>query len=69
MFSPQLAPVLQAMFNEARTSGILPMTLRQASISLLAKKDKDPILFISLSNVENIIQGFGKTSGPRGSLT
>ena len=42
-FSPQLASVLQAMFIEARTSGILPRTLRQASISLLAKKDKDPL--------------------------
>ena len=45
------------MFNEARTSGILPMTLRQASISLIAKKDKDPLLCssyrpISLLNVD-----------------
>lgn len=42
-FSHQLAPILQAMYKEALSSGSLPMTLRQASITLLAKKDKDPL--------------------------
>ena len=56
-FALQLAPTLQAMFKEALSLGTLPMTLRQASISLLAKKDKDPLLCssyrpISLLNVD-----------------
>lgn len=56
-FTPQLAPILQAMFKEALSLGTLPLTLRQASISLLAKKDKDPLLCssyrpISLLNVD-----------------
>lgn len=46
-FSFQLAPILQAMYKEAFSSGTLPVTLRQASISLLAKKDKDPLLCTS----------------------
>ena len=55
--SPQLAPILQTMFKEALSSGSLPMTLRQASISLLVKKDRDPLLCssyrpISLLNVD-----------------
>jgi len=56
-FAHLLAPILQTMFNEALSLGILPMTLRQASISLLAKKDKDPLFCtsyrpISLLNVD-----------------
>lgn len=56
-FSHQLAPVLQTMYKEALSSGSLPVTLRQASITLLAKKDKDPLLCtsyrpISLLNVD-----------------
>lgn len=56
-FALQLAPTLGAMFKEAFSVGILPMTLRQASVSLLAKKDKDPLLCssyrpISLLNVD-----------------
>lgn len=43
----QLAPLLQAMFKEALSIGTLPMTLRQASVSLLPKKDKDPLLCTS----------------------
>ncbi len=31
------------MFNESYNSGILPQTLRQAIISLILKKDKDPL--------------------------
>ncbi len=31
------------MFNESYNSGILPQTLRQAVISLILKKDKDPL--------------------------
>lgn len=57
MFAPQLAPTLEAMFKEALSLGILPITLRQASISLLVKKDRDPLLYtsyhpISLLNVD-----------------
>lgn len=53
-FSFQLA---QAMYKEAFSSGTLPVTLRQASISLLAKKNKDLLLCtsyrpISLLNVD-----------------
>lgn len=43
-FPLQLVPILQAMFKEALTSGILPMTLRQASMSLLKERDKDSLL-------------------------
>lgn len=56
-FAHLLAPTLQTIFNEALSLGILPMTLRQASISLLVKKDKDPPFStsyrpISLLNVD-----------------
>lgn len=56
-FPHQLAPILQAMYSEALSTGSLPTTLRQASITLLAKKDKDPLLCtsyrpISLLNVD-----------------
>lgn len=30
------------MFNESLQTGILPPSLRQATISLILKKDKDP---------------------------
>lgn len=45
------------MFKEALSLGTHPLTLRQASISLLAKKDKDPLICasyrpISLLNVD-----------------
>ena len=42
-FSDQLAPILLNMFNESMQNGNLPPTLRQATISLLLKKDKDPL--------------------------
>ena len=55
--SSLLSPLLLAMFTESFDSGHLPPTLTQASISLLAKKDKDPTLCesyrpISLLNVD-----------------
>jgi len=43
-FSTSLAPALQNMFNEALSKGCLPPTLSLASITLIAKKDKDPLL-------------------------
>lgn len=42
-FADQLAPILLNMFNESLENGYLPPTLRQATISLLLKKDKDPL--------------------------
>lgn len=56
-FSQQLIPHLLNMYNESFTVGILPQTLRTASISLIAKKDKDPAYCasyrpISLLNVD-----------------
>lgn len=41
-FSGNLAPLLLNVFGESMERGSLPATLRQASISLLLKKDKDP---------------------------
>lgn len=56
-FSSLLSPLLLAMFTESFDHSHLPTTLNQASISLLAKKDKDPTLCesyrpISLLNVD-----------------
>ncbi len=56
-FSISLAPALQNVFNEAFSKGCLPPTLSSASITLIAKKDKDPHLCgsyrpISLLNVD-----------------
>lgn len=42
-FSDQLAPLLLEMFNHSNSQGSLPPTLRQACISLIFKKDKDPL--------------------------
>ncbi|KAA0701525.1 LINE-1 reverse transcriptase -like protein [Triplophysa tibetana] len=42
-FCDRLAPVLIEMFNESLTLSKLPQTLNQASISLLLKKNKDPL--------------------------
>lgn len=41
-FSDKLSPLLLNMFNESYSSGILPHSLRQAIISLILIKDKDP---------------------------
>lgn len=38
----KLAPILLSVYKESLQVGSLPPTLRQASISLLLKKDKDP---------------------------
>lgn len=43
-FTDKLSPLLLNMFNESLQCGILPPTLRQATISLLLKKGKDPLL-------------------------
>ena len=56
-FSDQLAPLLLEMLNESFTNSCLPPTLRQTSISLILKKNKDPLLCgsyrpISLINVD-----------------
>lgn len=40
-FSDQLAPLLLDMFNDSFELGTLPLTLTQASISLIPKKNKD----------------------------
>ena len=42
-FSVQLAPFLTSVFSESLKTGTLPPTLNQACISLLLKKDKDPL--------------------------
>lgn len=57
LFSTSIAPVLQRMYNESCSEGCLPPTLSEASISLLLKSDKDPLLCssyrsISLLNVD-----------------
>lgn len=56
-FSAKLSPLLMAVFEDSFSSKSLPPTLRQASISLLLKKDKDPVKCssyrpISLLNVD-----------------
>ena len=43
-FQDQLIPLLQSVYIESLSNGSLPSTLRQASISVLLKKDKDPEL-------------------------
>ena len=42
-FGDALAKPMLNMFNEALNIGLLPQSLRQASISLILKKDKDPL--------------------------
>lgn len=42
-FLDSLSPLLLNMFNESLQTGILPPSLRQATISLILKKDKDPL--------------------------
>lgn len=59
-FWHKLAPLLLDMFNEALNAGCLPQTVNQASISLLLKKDTDPLACssyrpISLLNVDFIL--------------
>ncbi len=44
VFSAPIAPALQKMYNESFSKGCLPPTLSEASISLLLKSDKDPLL-------------------------
>ena len=57
LFSATIAPALQRMYNESFAGDRLPSTLSEASISLLLKCDKDPLLCgsyrpISLLNVD-----------------
>ena len=40
-FSTQLSPILRSVFEESYTSQSLPLTMRQAVISLILKNDKD----------------------------
>lgn len=42
-FSEQLAPILLSVFRESLSSQSLPLTMREATISLILKKDKDPV--------------------------
>ncbi|XP_035478463.2 uncharacterized protein LOC118299115 [Scophthalmus maximus] len=56
-FQHKLAPLLHSVYIESLQNGSLPPTFRQASISLLLKKDKDPKLCssyrpLSLINVD-----------------
>ncbi len=56
-FNVKLAPLLLSVFEESLDLGMLPLTLRQASITLLPKDGKDPTLCnsyrpISLLNVD-----------------
>jgi hypothetical protein len=43
-FHTKLAPLLLSMYNESLERGSLPPALTQASIVLLLKKGKDPVL-------------------------
>lgn len=59
-FCDDLSPLLLNMYNKALLHGQLPQTLRQASICLIPKKDKDPTRCesyrpISLLNVDRKI--------------
>lgn len=42
-FSSRLVPLLKSMYDETLEAGCLPPTLTQATISLILKKDKDPL--------------------------
>jgi len=42
MFAKNLAPLLLDMYNDSLANGFLPLTITQASISLLLKRDKNP---------------------------
>lgn len=42
-FSAKLTPILKSVYDEALATGNLPQTLTQATISVLLKKDKDPV--------------------------
>jgi len=42
-FSSKLAPILKSVYDESLANGKLPQTLTQATISVLLKKDKDPV--------------------------
>lgn len=42
-FIVQLAPILLDMFNHSLSQSVLPLSLTEASISLISKPDKDPL--------------------------
>ena len=42
-FSSKLVPLIKAMYDETLEAGCLPPTLTQATISLILKKDKNPL--------------------------
>uniref|UniRef100_A0AAX7UUT1 Reverse transcriptase domain-containing protein n=1 Tax=Astatotilapia calliptera TaxID=8154 RepID=A0AAX7UUT1_ASTCA len=42
-FSSKLTPILESVYAESFATGNLPQTLTQATISVLLKKDKDPV--------------------------
>ena len=43
LFFPKLAPLLRLVFSEIITEEMLPSTMAQATITVLLKKDKDPL--------------------------
>ena len=43
LFSHKLVPILNSLFKEIISVGKLPLTMTQATISVLLKKDKDPL--------------------------
>lgn len=56
-FEAKFIPILDSVYLESLSLGSLPPTLRQASISVLPRKDKDPGICtsyrpISLMNVD-----------------
>uniref|UniRef100_A0AAR2IUE6 Reverse transcriptase domain-containing protein n=1 Tax=Pygocentrus nattereri TaxID=42514 RepID=A0AAR2IUE6_PYGNA len=56
-FAGELAPLLLSVYEESYNSGSLPLTMRQAEISLILKRDKNPVECssyrpISLLNVD-----------------
>uniref|UniRef100_A0A672FIX8 Reverse transcriptase domain-containing protein n=1 Tax=Salarias fasciatus TaxID=181472 RepID=A0A672FIX8_SALFA len=59
-FADQISPILLAVFEESLAFGSLPLTMRQAVISLIPKQDKNPLECssyrpISLLNVDSKI--------------
>lgn len=53
-FSEPLSPLLLSVFNESSVTLSLPVSMRQAIISLLLKKDKSPLNCSSYSSYRTV---------------
>lgn len=68
-FCTQLSPILVEVYADSFMAGHLPDTLNQACITLLAKKDRDPLNCASyrpislLNNDYTILADTGKAAG------